>query len=220
MINHECFQGWSLIKEVKRTHNKKNVVLMFLIVMLSFAIVSEVSAISLDDAEPDESGLDVKIHSPDSKMPGERFIEVSHVPVEDAIDISHSNNNQTPLNDVYNNTDGNKNLYEHNISADENQKHFDPGVIMKVNLNDTIHFETLETDSSNTLDNETAHLANDVISKLIGMYNVSQSLEVSKIRSSAEHSCAGKNGGLIQSNMGLHFKNHSISSLSKHPHIG
>lgn len=35
----------------------KNIVLVFLIIMLSFAIVSEVSAVEIDDAEPPESGL-------------------------------------------------------------------------------------------------------------------------------------------------------------------
>lgn len=193
---------------------------MFLIVMLSFAIVSEVSAISLEDAEPDESGLDVKFHSADSKIHSERLIEVSHEPVEESNDISHSNSNQTPLKDVYNNIPVNKNLYEHNPAIDKNQKHFDSGVIMKVDLKDTIHFKTFETDSSNALDNETSHLANDVTSKLIGLYNVSQYIGISKIRSCAEHSYAGKYGGLIQFDMDLHFKNHSISSLSKHLHIG
>ena len=38
-------------------HNGKNIVLMFLIVMLSFAVVREVSAIAVDEAEPAESGL-------------------------------------------------------------------------------------------------------------------------------------------------------------------
>ena len=39
-------------------HNRKNVVLMFLIVMLSFAMVTEVSAVQMDeDAEPGESCL-------------------------------------------------------------------------------------------------------------------------------------------------------------------
>ena len=38
-------------------HSRKNIVLMFLIIMLAFAKVPEVSAISIDDAEPAESGL-------------------------------------------------------------------------------------------------------------------------------------------------------------------
>ena len=38
-------------------HNRKNVVLMFLIIMLSFAKIIEVSAEPNDDAEIGESGL-------------------------------------------------------------------------------------------------------------------------------------------------------------------
>lgn len=38
-------------------HKGKNIVLMFLIVMLSFAVISEVSAPAIDEVEPGESGL-------------------------------------------------------------------------------------------------------------------------------------------------------------------
>ncbi len=51
-------------------HSRKNIVLMFLIIMLSFANVSEVSAISIDDAEPAESGL-IGLFNPE--IHGERF---------------------------------------------------------------------------------------------------------------------------------------------------
>ena len=62
-------------------HNRKNVVLMFLIIMLSFAMVSEVSALALDDAEPAESRLNGLQESFNARPANicERFHEVSEV---------------------------------------------------------------------------------------------------------------------------------------------
>lgn len=51
-------------------HNRKNIVLMFLIIMFSFATVSEVSAVEIDDAEPCDSGLN-GLFNP--KISSERF---------------------------------------------------------------------------------------------------------------------------------------------------
>ena len=59
-------------------HNRKNVVLMFLIIMLSFAMVSEVSAVALDDADPSESrlnGLKESFNSPDPQIPAKDFMK-------------------------------------------------------------------------------------------------------------------------------------------------
>lgn len=92
-------------------HNMKNVVLMFLIIMLSFAIVPEVSAVACDDAEPAESGLNKSFNSSDLPILDERSHEVfqGH---DDAVDNSYSNNNQTSLSEVSKETHENKNLYE------------------------------------------------------------------------------------------------------------
>ena len=54
---------------------------MFLIIMLSFAMVSEVSALALDDAEPAESRLNGLQESFNARPTNicERFHEVSEV---------------------------------------------------------------------------------------------------------------------------------------------
>ena len=49
-------RGWITLVRWEM-HNRKNVVLMFLIIMLSFAKIIEVSAEPNDDAEIGESGL-------------------------------------------------------------------------------------------------------------------------------------------------------------------
>lgn len=59
---------------------------MFLIIMLSFAKVSEVSAIAIDDAEPAESGLN-GLFNPEILC--ERFQNIQD------LNDSDSNNNQT-----------------------------------------------------------------------------------------------------------------------------
>ncbi len=144
---------------------------MFLIVMLSFAIVSEVSAISVDDAEPGESGLDVGNHSADLKMPGERPLETDHKFVEYNNTDLHSNNSQTPLEDVYNKTDDYTNLYEQNQAFHE--KH---GEKMKNLPNFELeHFKNPKVNSSYILEKNISHLASEVTSKLIGLHNVSSS---------------------------------------------
>ncbi|WP_407381567.1 hypothetical protein [Methanobrevibacter sp.] len=145
---------------------------MFLIVMLSFAIVSEVSAISVDDAEPGESGLNVENHSTDLKIPSERSVDVGHESVENDNDISHLNNNQTPFKDVYNKTNNHKTLYEQNQTFHENH-----GEKMKNLPNFELkHLKNPEIDSSYLLEKHISHLASEVTSKLIGLYNVSQAV--------------------------------------------
>jgi hypothetical protein len=94
----------------------KNIVLVFLIIMLSFAIVSEVSAVEIDDAEPPESGLNGphRLFNPAGpQIPSERFHEVSDGSVGDTINNQNSNINRTSLNDVPSGTVEHKNLYEH-----------------------------------------------------------------------------------------------------------
>ena len=96
-------------------HNKRNIVLLFLIIMLSFAIVSEVSAVAVDEAEPAESGLNEEygsFHSSDPQIPSERFHEVSQGSFDDSVDAPHSDNNQNSLRPVPGGTNENMNLYE------------------------------------------------------------------------------------------------------------
>ena len=52
-------------------HNKKNVIVMFLLIMLSFAIISEVSAAS--DAEADGTGFIESVDMANHGIDGERF---------------------------------------------------------------------------------------------------------------------------------------------------
>ena len=84
--------------------------------MLSFAIVSEVSAVEIDDAEPPESGLNGphRLFNPAGpQMPSERFHEASNGSVGYTINNHNSNINRTSLNDVPSGTVEHKNLYEH-----------------------------------------------------------------------------------------------------------
>ena len=55
---------------------------MFLIVMLSFAIISEVSAVAIDEAEPGESGLnesDGSFNSSDLKYKAKDYMDYLRV---------------------------------------------------------------------------------------------------------------------------------------------
>ena len=81
-------------------NNKKNIIVMFLLVMLSFAIISEVSAAS--DAEADGTGLDPSIV--DTHVNGER--------------MGHDLKSQNEQNSFNNTSEGNvehKKLYEHGV---------------------------------------------------------------------------------------------------------
>ena len=123
---------------------------MFLIVMLSFAIVSEVSAAAVDDAEPGESGLNADIHPTDSHSPGERLS------VED-VNTSHSNNDQTSQGIVPVKTPEQKILYEHKPAGHEKMD----------NLQNIVEFAKI---NSSAINND---LIEDITSKLIGLDNVS-----------------------------------------------
>lgn len=148
---------------------------MFLIVMLSFAIVSEVSAAALDDAEADESGLKVPFESADSaETSGERF---GGVPVEYSMDGSHSHNDQTSFGDVPLERE-NKNLYELKPAAHEAE------------INDAMEGEKMN--NSPIIDLNVSHPGFDenippvgvstdnIISELIGMDNISVAFKNSR----------------------------------------
>ena len=112
---HERFLGLELNLRGDMVYNK-NIVLIFLIIMLSFAIVSEVSAVEIDDAEPPESGLNGphRLFNPAGpQMPSERFHEASNGSVGYTINNHNSNINRTSLSDVPSGTAEHKNLYEY-----------------------------------------------------------------------------------------------------------
>lgn len=112
---HERFLGLELNLRGDMVYNK-NIVLVFLIIMLSFAIVSEVSAVEIDDAEPPESGLNGphRLFNPAGpQMPSERFHEASNGSVGYTINNHNSNINRTSLSDVPSGTAEHKNLYEY-----------------------------------------------------------------------------------------------------------
>ena len=160
--------------------NRKNIVLMFLIIMLSFAIVSEVSATSTDDAEIGESSLNaeiVSIYSTETGISGERFHEVSDVFVVDA--INHSDNNQTSLRDAPYGVYANKNLYEQ-----EPTDYIYPGEKMEnlsdLNLNNTLNLILDNEITSIFSANSISDVTNNVLSKLIGLDNISVVFKNSK----------------------------------------
>ncbi len=167
-------------------NTRQNVILMFLIVMLSFAIVSEVSAVALDDAEPGESGLNGpngSFNSSGPQFPDERLHKVSDGPVDDTLDNPHSNN-QSSLKDVSFETFKNMNLYEHShekshdagIQDNDNRKYFDgkdlrQGEIMRPDL----RFD--ETHAPGFVDNKSCEVISDITSELVGMDNISSAFK-------------------------------------------
>lgn len=115
MINHEKFSRLEFNKRGENMINRQNIILMFLIVMLSFAMVTEVSAVESDDAEPGESCLNGphgSFNSYGPPIPSERLDEVSYGSNDDTLNNPHSNNSKTSIGDVPSGTDENMNLYE------------------------------------------------------------------------------------------------------------
>ena len=109
-------------------HNKKNVVVMFLLIMLSFAIISEVSAVS--DAEADGTGSDLSINSVDRTNhdnAGERFDDRGMQNHDnDYVDDFKSHNGQNSFNQSSNDfgdKNRNENLYEHDRDVKPDDDH-------------------------------------------------------------------------------------------------
>lgn len=137
---------------------------MFLIVMLSFAIISEVSAAALDDAEPEESGLKVPIESEGTSC--ERLVDV---PGEHSMDDIHSHNDQTSFGCAPLERE-NKNLYELKPAAHEAE------------INNAIEGEKMNNSpiidlnvSHSGFDENIPHIkekTNDIMSVLIGLDNI------------------------------------------------
>ncbi|MBE6505662.1 MAG: hypothetical protein E7Z73_07995 [Methanobrevibacter millerae] len=158
-------------------NKRQNIVLMFLIVMLSFAIISEVSAVALDDVETGESGLngpDGSFNSAGPQIPSERLHKVSDGPVGDP----HSNN-QTSLNDVSYETDEHMNLYEQNHEKSHDSGIQDIGNKGDFSQGEKIHPDSRfdETAAPGFVDNRSCEVIGDITSELIGMDNISSAFK-------------------------------------------
>lgn len=100
-------------------NNKRNIIVMFLFVMLSFAIISEVSAVS--DAEADGTGLNLPIKSvdmTDHDIAGERDNKFVQNHDNDYMDDFKSHNEQNSFNNSPESGDKdieNRNFYEHEM---------------------------------------------------------------------------------------------------------
>jgi len=196
-------------------HNKKNVIVMFLLIMLSFAIISEVSAVS--DAEADGTGSNLSINSvnrTNHDNAGERFDDKGMQNHDnDYVDYFKSHNGQNSFNQSSNDfgdKNRNENLYEHDrdVKPDDNHGFNESMSVMPEsnrpsdNFTDMFRPEMNGTDfkpmenftgdkngfemfkhdnksmdlrnngSFNVPDRE-GELMDDVVSKLIGMNNIS-----------------------------------------------
>ena len=196
-------------------HNKQNVVVMFLLIMLSFAIISEVSAVS--DAEADGTGSNLSINSvnrTNHDNAGERFDDKGMQNHDnDYVDYFKSHNGQNSFNQSSNDfgdKNRNENLYEHDrdVKPDDNHGFNESMSVMPEsnrpsdNFTDMFRPEMNGTDfrpmenftgdkngfemfkhdnksmdlrnngSFNVPDRE-GELMDDVVSKLIGMNNIS-----------------------------------------------
>ena len=104
-------------KRDENMNNKRNIIVMFLFVMLSFAIISEVSAVS--DAEANGTGLDLPIQSVDMTnhdIAGESNNRFMQNHDNDYMDDLKSHNEQNSFNNSPQLGDKdieNKNFYEH-----------------------------------------------------------------------------------------------------------
>ena len=190
-------------------HNKRNVIVMFLLIMLSFAIITEVSA--QGDAEIDGTGSDqsmISVDMPKHDDAGERFNENMQNHAEDDFQ-SHNEQksfNKTPDNPGDNNR--NENLYEHDMDLkpdgdrkpldnmsglfgpDGDRKPLDFNKSME-NMTDFMFNDKPMGDLKNFTDNfipdlrddnftdvpKNGELMNDVVSKLIGLNNITHDLK-------------------------------------------
>jgi hypothetical protein len=203
-------------------NDKRNVVIMFLLIMLSFAIISEVSAVS--DAEADGTGFSLSVKSvdmADHDIAGERFGDrdmQNHD--DDFIDDFKSHNEQNSFNQSPNHFGDDKRneyLYEHNMDVKpdgdrplDNDSMFRPDGDMPLEnctgfdgfkpMGNASQFDSFKPDGNDIMfkhdenmsfdmkdkfmqpkdlrDNKSipvqnGELMDDVVSKLIGMNNIS-----------------------------------------------
>ena len=106
-------------------NNKRNVIVMFLFVMLSFAIISEVSAVS--DAEADGTGFDPSVKSVDMTnhdFAGERDNMQDHDNDFDDEFESHNEQNSFDKAPDFNGDQSirNENFYEHDMNDNDSKK--------------------------------------------------------------------------------------------------
>lgn len=182
--------------------------------MLSFAMVSEVSAAEIDDAEPPESGLNGlhRLFDPtDPLMPSERFHEVSNGSVGGTINNQNSDMNRTSLNDVPSGT-VHKNLYEyvnhensHDLDCQNNsdfplkEKSHNINKYEAFGENDVDHIQKHGCDKTmprGLVENQFREVIDNITSELIGMESVSVAFK--NIRRDAFDSLSEFNGVLPQ----------------------
>lgn len=172
-------------------HNKRNVVVMFLLIMLSFAIITEVSAhgdAEIDGTKSDQSMMSVDM--PKHVDAGERFNEnmQNHVDADDFQSHNEQKSfNKTPADSGDNKR--NENLYEHgmdvmpNCNATGFEKPECDGKQLDNFTRDMNPFEMPNPDAKfnqpkDLRDNKSSNIQNgelmdEVVSKLIGMNNIS-----------------------------------------------
>ena len=189
--------------------------------MLSFAIVSEVSAVEIDDAEPPESGLNGphRLFNPTGpQMPSERFHEASNGSLGDALNNQNSNINRTSLSDVPSGTAEHKNLYEHenheNYHDSDGRKNTDFPIKEKShNINNSEAFGENSIDHGEKMknapnqdfdktmprglvENQFSEGISEITSELIGMENISVAFK--NLRRDAFNSSSEFNGVMHQ----------------------
>lgn len=187
-------------------HNKRNVIVMFLLIMLSFAIMTEVSAAG--DAEINGTGPNPPIASVDMDA-GERYDEDMHNHADDF----QSRNDQisfekTPMDGV---NKSNVNLYERSMDFEIDENHHDFNQTGDLNVfkpdgdkmplkksmenSSKVMFKYRSMDdlrSSNFTNLRIGEeVMNDVVSKLIGLNNVAPNVKKDEGNISCENPMDG-----------------------------
>lgn len=167
---------------------------MFLIIMLSFAIISKVSAAPSDDAEPCESGLNVavkSVNSTETGMHGEGSFLASSVPV------NHSGNNQTSLRNAAFAENENKNFYEQMLEKHNALDKINASIINQKQMSEFDYKKTVDCNRnaqcekmenflnstqslSKSAESVTPHKLDYVFTELIGMNNISVAFQSSR----------------------------------------
>ncbi len=168
-------------------HDRRNVVVMFLLIMLSFAIISEVSAVS--DAEADGTGSNLSMKSADmanKDIACERFGDGDIQNHDDDFGFDFKSHDEQKSFDKTPGDSGdnrsNENLYKHKMDIKpeddgrlDNNTGFD---MFKPPVNESFDMKHKFDEPNGLMDNKSippqnGDLMDDVVSKLIGMNNIS-----------------------------------------------
>lgn len=163
-------------------NNKRNVIVMFLFVMLSFAIVSEVSAVS--DAEADGTGLDFPVqsvnmnnHDVASERDNDQFVQDYDIDYRDEFESHNEQNsfNRSPESGDKNIENGN--FYEHKMDNDYlplNQSLKNESIPM---LQDNKFNSSMDLRNNNFTAVPNGEAMNDIIPKLDGLKNITPDIK-------------------------------------------